>query len=104
VGDGEGGFVPQPRFSPASLARQVVVADADADGLPDLALLHSSTNDISIHLGEGDGTFQAQERARAGQGPLQLIVADLDSDGQPDLVTANAGSNGRPGLSVLLHR
>jgi hypothetical protein len=104
LGDGNGGFVPQPRFTPATVARQVTIADADADGLPDLLMLHPVTFDVSILLGVGEGSFQAQERARTGQGPLHLAVADLDTDGRPDLVTANSGSNGRPGLSVLLHR
>jgi hypothetical protein len=104
LGDGHRGFAAQALPAPSTVALRVAAADVDLDGVPDLALLHPSTNDVSLLLGEGDATFLAPERVRTGSGPWWLEVGDFDADGAPDLVTGNLGTGGRPGASVLMHR
>jgi hypothetical protein len=104
LGDGSGAFSAQPRISPATFPTHLVSADVDLDGVPDVVVLHQSANDLSIYLGAGDGTFLAAERARTGHAPRWLEVADFDGDGRLDLATANLGTNGRPGTSILRHR
>jgi hypothetical protein len=104
LGDGDGAFIAQPRIFPATFPTRLGASDVDLDGVADLLLLHQTTNDLSILLGVGDGTFLPAERSRTGQRPWWLEVADVDGDGRPDLVTANLGTSGRPGVSVLRHR
>jgi hypothetical protein len=87
-----------------SFARDVVVADVNNDGLPDLVSVNTSTstsNTVGVLLGTGAGTFGAVTYYSTGtnSGPQGVTVADVNNDGLPDLVTANNSSNT---LGVLL--
>jgi len=86
---------------PASNLRpfQVVVADVNRDGIPDIITANRSDNSVSVMLGNRDGSFQTKETFATGRLPISVAVADLNGDGIPDIVTANyTGSN----VSVLL--
>ena len=71
----------------------VVVADLNGDGVPDMASPHASLDLVSVHYGNGDGTFLPSEQYLAGDGPAALAVGDLDGDGHPDLAVANRRSD-----------
>ena len=78
----------------------MAVGDFNGDGVPDLAVANSSSNNVSVLLGNGDGTFQAAVDFGAAGGPLLFSVAvgDFNGDGMPDLAVASGG-----GVSVLIN-
>jgi hypothetical protein len=89
--------------------QQVVVADLNGDGIPDLvgtSLGESGTpGNIFILLGKGHRKFaKAVNIGSGGYAPAAIAVADLNHDGIPDLVVANWGQDDGPygNLAVLL--
>jgi hypothetical protein len=81
-------------FSPAALAS----SDYNNDGKPDLAVLYSGSDCVSISLGTGLGTFSSSVAYATSSTPNCIINADINSDGKTDLITANISSNN---VSVL---
>ena len=79
----------------------VVSADFNADGKPDLAVANTGGTTVSILLGRRDGTFNAATDVTVGNAPKSIITGDFNIDGKADLVTAN-GTGGVGGYSVLL--
>jgi hypothetical protein len=94
LGNGDGTFQPGVGYnlgsSPLSIA--VAVGDFNGDGRADLAVLNSSTSNVSVLLGNGDGTFRASVNY-AANGPTWLAVGDFNGDGKADLAIANTGIN-----------
>ncbi len=95
LGNGDGTFnhLPAAVFtvSSTSTPQQLIVADFNHDGKPDLLIgfnanggFLSSGDDLDLALGNGDGTFQAPSLLLAHFGPV--AVADLNHDGYPDLI------------------
>jgi hypothetical protein len=68
-------------------ARDIVSADFNADGIPDLAL---SAGDIRVFLGTGNGFFAAPSTYNPAPGANNkgdtLTARDMDNDGDIDLV------------------
>jgi len=91
LGDGNGGFTAAQGIPFASRPLQVVVADFDRDGKPDLAV--TTMNDVAVLLGDGRGGFGSASTFPVGQGPFGLAVGDFNSDGVPDLAVANSTGN-----------
>jgi hypothetical protein len=77
----------------------VAVGDFNGDGKPDMAMVNSVTDDVSILLGNGDGTFQAAVDYSVHNNPVAVAVGDFNGDGKLDLVVA---SNGQNVVDVLL--
>ena len=73
--------------------------DFDRDGIPDLAVANSGSNNVSVLRGNGDGTFQAAANFGAGTTPRGVAAGDFNGDGKLDLATANIGSDN---VSILL--
>jgi hypothetical protein len=78
---------------------EVVTADFNGDGIPDLATANYSSNTVSVLLGKADGTFQPAKASATGANPLSLAVGDFNGDQILDLATANRDANS---VSVLL--
>jgi hypothetical protein len=80
----------------------VALADLNGDGIPDLIVANSGSNNVLVYPGLGNGQFSPS--LNGGQGfftgtnPVGITVANLN--GRPDLVIANRGSND---VSILLN-
>jgi hypothetical protein len=101
-GNGDGTFaLGSEQSAPAPTLRpfQVVVADVNGDGIPDIVTANRSDNSVSVLLGNRDGSFQTKETFATGRLPISVAVADLRGDGIEDIVTANYGGST---VSVLL--
>jgi hypothetical protein len=87
----------------ANYHRDLVIADFNRDGIPDVAVVNTSAGDISVLLGRGDGTFEPQRRFNATAAPFALAVGDLNNDGIPDLAVVDSTAGPAQG-GVLLGR
>ena len=95
LGNGDGSFqtVLPSRETGASPAA-LVAGDFNNDGLTDLAVANSVSNNVTILLGNGDGTFHVAVTAPAtGVGPSAIVSADFNSDGNADLAVTNQSDN-----------
>ncbi len=103
LGNGNGTFAaPVLASVPGSdiTIEQIVVADFNGDGIPDLAVIAAADNSVvDILLGNGDGTFTAEATNPPISGiPLNFATGDFNGDGKTDLaVTENAGT-----IAILL--
>ncbi len=77
----------------------IIIADLNADKVPDLIVVNRGGNSVLVYVGLGGGRFAAPRRYFTGTAPEGLTVADLNKDGAPDLVVTNTGSND---VSILL--
>jgi large repetitive protein len=82
----------------------VELADLNNDGILDLIVADSGSNNVLVYPGLGNGAFGPA--LNDGQGfftgtdPVGITVADLTGDGRLDLIVANEGSND---VSILLN-
>ena len=91
---------------------QVVSADFNGDGIPDLAVLDACSPNpdcgakngvVTTLLGNGNGTFTATATTPAGgYDPYGIVVGDFNGDGIPDLAVVNDGSSAGGTVTVLL--
>jgi hypothetical protein len=78
-----------------------LLADINGDGIPDLLVVNSSSDDIEVSLGLPGGAFTGPVLYPVGKGPVSLVAGDFRGDGHVDLAVVNRGSND---VSVLLGR
>jgi hypothetical protein len=83
LSNGDGTFQPPIYYSFPGGVTDVVVADFNGDGKPDLAVAAGS---VQVMLGNGDGTFMA---GIPTSGSDLIAVGDLNGDGKPDLVLSD---------------
>jgi hypothetical protein len=80
---------------PTSSARDVEVADLNADGWPDLVFAnhHDDEGDLdidsSVYWGSEDGFDTSDRTDLPTHGAVDVLVADIDGDGASDLVFCN---------------
>ena len=90
LGDGLGGFEPDPHgpFATGTFPDSVAIGDLDGDGNPDLALADTGDGGITVLLGDGSGGFSPSPNSPVGVGASvgSVVIADLDGDGNLDLV------------------
>jgi len=86
LGDGKGGFTSSVQSQNVAAANQIVYADVNGDGIPDLVLDNGT---LEVWSGNGDGTFTLQPAGNEyildggnGQG---LALADFNGDGNVDI-------------------
>jgi FG-GAP-like repeat/Bacterial Ig-like domain (group 3) len=107
LGNGDGTFTQAPgspvfgfNYNPA----QVVAADFNGDGVPDLAVADftplnqnppedEQTSNVVVMLGKGDGTFTpaAGSPITVGLYGTIMVAADFNQDGKTDLAVGNEG-------------
>lgn len=83
-------FKPVQSYTVGKNPASVAVGDFNGDGKPDLAVLNSGSNNVSILLGKGDGTFQAGGSFPAGIPADSAVIptiaiGDFRGDGKPDV-------------------
>src|SRR5207253_1329745 len=84
-------------FTPSSVSvgaglRAAAVGDFNLDGKRDLALVSSTSDELSLLLGNGSGALSLRSSIATGDGPLALTIVDLDGDGASDAAVANQNS------------
>ena len=107
LGNGDGTFhqaagspIPGFDYNPA----QVIAADFNGDGIPDLAVANYTAIDqtppednqksnVSVLLGKGDGTFTPAPGSpiTVGLYATNVLAADFNQDGKTDLAVLNQG-------------
>ena len=88
LGNGDGSFQPQQHFDARGAPVDAAIADLDEDGIPDIAVLNTFSDNLSVLLGNGDGTFQPERSFFVGNAPASLATRDLDGSGVPDVAIA----------------
>jgi hypothetical protein len=82
----------------------VTLADLNSDGIPDLIVANSGSNNVLVYPGLGNGQFGPAVNGGhgffTGTNPVGITVANLTGN-LPDLVVANKGSND---VSILLNQ
>jgi len=74
----------------------VAISDVNGDAFPDLAVLNSADNTISVLLNANQGavntnSFSVKQDYSAGNSANSLVIADLNNDGKAELAAANTG-------------
>ena len=82
------GFGPLVSFPTGGFPRDVLPADLNLDGIPDLVVLEESSNTLRIFRGLGGGDLAPTLTLAIGTAPRGGCVADLNNDGRPDLAVA----------------
>lgn len=90
-GTGDGSFTVRQELAPTPEG-QLVAADFNNDGIPDLAFSSRGQSSVRIFLGVGDGTVAPPIVYTSGSGSWDLATADVNVDGLMDLVGASGGS------------
>lgn len=96
LGNGDGTFQASIQASLPSNAvdpSQIVTADFNGDGIPDLAVLDNNGSTITILLGNGDGTFTAAAAPSISVNPFCIAVGDFNGDGKIDLAVTDSSSD-----------
>jgi len=65
------------------------IADLDADGHADVAVVSRAEDRVDVVFGDDEGGFGAPVPYPVGRQPMDLLVTDVNGDGLPDLVTAD---------------
>lgn len=101
LGTGTGSFVPAVSFTVTvgSGPNSLTSADFNGDSKLDLALVNSTSNDVSVLMGIGNGSFGLPVNFVVGTQPYSISTIDFNLDGKIDLVSNNHNSNF---VSVLL--
>jgi len=97
-GSGDGTFTPRQTLD--VWGDQLVAADLDGDGVDDLAIFETDSEEsfLTIFRGRADGTFERLRIAYAGNG--RLTTGDVDGDGVADLVLRPGSWDGTEVLVV----
>jgi FG-GAP-like repeat len=94
LGEGNGTFAePLMASVPGSNVdiAQIVTADFNGDGIPDLAVIDRDNSVVDILLGNGDGTFTAVTTNPPISGiPSYIATGDFNGDGKTDLAVAES--------------
>jgi hypothetical protein len=100
LNDGRGTFTAAPGSPFAARSggkphnHNLIIADWNGDGHPDVASANIEMRDISIFLGDGKGALRPHGFVATGIANYELGVIDANGDGKLDLVATNIGGEG----------
>ncbi|MEG4201841.1 FG-GAP-like repeat-containing protein [Microcoleus sp. Pol12A5] len=80
----------------------ILVADFNKDGKPDIATANYDTNNISILLGTGTGSFGTANNFNIGFMPIDLALGDFNSDGNLDIASVKRNGADVGQVAILL--
>ena len=108
LNNGSGEFALNEEYPVGNGGQQMIQADFDGDGDPDLAVANTGSDVgsmagkvVSVLLNMGDGTFEGPVDFRVKDDPSALAAGDLNGDGAVDLVAVD---NDHALLWVLLNQ
>ncbi len=88
-------FAPAPA-SPITVGTNpsaIAVGDFNGDGILDMAVANSQSNNLTILLGKGNGAFTpAASSPATGELPMAIAAGDFNGDGKLDLAVVNAST------------
>jgi hypothetical protein len=105
LGHGDGTFHNDASYATVTMEPyNIVTADFNGDGKPDLAIRDDDNTgaSISVLLNTGAGKFGAASAVTAATGPLWLAAGDFNGDKNADLVVDDTDGSNNPYLTVLL--
>ncbi len=82
--------VSYPNGSPAQPAQALALGDLDADGDLDLAVLSTTSSNVTVLLNDGAGAFSPGERHAPAAGLRALAAGDVTGDGVADVVAVSS--------------
>jgi hypothetical protein len=86
-------------FPVGASPRRVVIADFNRDGAPDIAVVNTESNSVTIYYQNADPSasespvFVRRLDVPVGSSPRDLAAIDADGDGAMDLAVASYGTN-----------
>ncbi len=92
-GKGDGGFKSKIDVPTDKFAVNLVVADIDKDGLPDIVTANSESQTVSIFLCQKSGGFKAKDPIKIKGSPGLIAVGDFTEDGKPDIAVMLSTNN-----------
>jgi hypothetical protein len=103
-GLGGGDFAPPVLWSNGARYREIVLADLDADGTPEILGVRSpeSAAGFEILRYTGEGGFQVDGHLLDGSNVATVAVADLNDDARPDVVAGVLAGQRPARLEVLV--
>ncbi len=89
LGNGDGTFIGAPAYPVESNPTNVVTADFNGDGKPDLATVSLLSGRVSVLLGQGGSLFQTGAPIPTNTSAHSIAAGDLNGDGKADIVTTD---------------
>ncbi len=91
-------------FFPGIGNTDIVAADFNGDGRPDVATIALGHDSLSVYLGNGDGTFRSHVDFATGRDARGITAGDFNGDGKIDLAVAHFTLSSAVAVDVSLGR